>query len=60
MSEEDIEETCINRQTRTAIRIEGIGDVNKIYDMLGSDSDARKKLVNNSEHDRFVDAGMID
>jgi DNA gyrase/topoisomerase IV subunit B len=58
MSEEDIEETCINRQTRTAIRIMGIGDVNKIYDMLGSDADARKNLVN-SDYERYVSAGMI-
>lgn len=45
MSEAAIYYTCVDPQTRCFSVVNGIGDVKKIYDMLGVDSTARKKLM---------------
>ncbi len=45
MSESAIFYTCVDPQTRCFSVVKGIGDVQKIYDMLGVDSSARKKLM---------------
>ena len=46
MSAEAIKKTCIDPQERSFVTIKSVGDVNKIYEMLGVDTNARKKLVN--------------
>ena len=45
MSEQAIFYTCVDPQTRCFSVVRGVGDVKKIYDMLGVDSTARKKLM---------------
>ena len=46
MSADAIKKTCIDPQERSFVTIKSVGDVNKIYEMLGVDTTARKKLVN--------------
>jgi DNA gyrase/topoisomerase IV subunit B len=46
MSKEAIKYTCIDPQTRCYTVVRGIGDVNRIFKMLGVDTDERKKLIN--------------
>lgn len=46
MSPKAIYDTCINPETRSYTVIKSIGDVNRIYKMLGVDTDERKKLIN--------------
>lgn len=46
MSAQAIKKTCIDPQERSFVTIKSVGDVNKIYEMLGVDTNARKKLVN--------------
>ena len=46
MDKEDIKYTCIDPQTRCYTVVRGIGDVNRIFKMLGVDTDERKKLIN--------------
>ena len=46
MSAEAITKTCVDPQERSFVTIKSIGDVDKIYQMLGVDTTARKKLVN--------------
>jgi len=53
MDRPSLEYTCVNPATRCFTRLLGIGSVEKIYDMLGVDSGARKKLVNS----KYVDGG---
>ena len=60
MAEEEIDETCVNPLTRTLIRITGVGDVNRIYALLGNDSAYRKQLIETNVHDKLVDKGFLD
>jgi DNA gyrase/topoisomerase IV subunit B len=46
MSAEAIKKTCIDPQERSFVTIRSVGDVDKVYEMLGVDTSARKKLVN--------------
>ena len=46
MSAAAIKKTCIDPQERSFVTIKTVGDVTKVYEMLGVDTDARKKLVN--------------
>lgn len=46
MSKDDIVYTCIDPATRSFTPIRSIGDVNRIFKMLGVDTDERKKLIN--------------
>lgn len=46
MDKEDIKYTCIDPQTRCYTVVRGVGDVNRIFKMLGVDTDERKKLIN--------------
>ena len=46
MSKEAITYTCIDPATRSFTPIHSIGDVDRIYKMLGVDTEERKKLVN--------------
>lgn len=45
MSEAAIEYTCVDPKTRCYSTIHSIGEVKRIFDMLGVDTDARKKLI---------------
>ena len=45
MSREAIVYTCIDPNTRSFTVVKNIGDVNRIYKMLGVDPDERKKLI---------------
>lgn len=45
MSREAIVYTCIDPNTRSFTLVKNIGDVNRIYKMLGVDPDERKKLI---------------
>ena len=44
LSDEETKLTCASPLTRRFIKIKSIGDVQRIYDMLGKDVDERKKL----------------
>ena len=46
MSAEAITYTCIDPSTRSYTVVKGIGDVDRIFKMLGVDTDERKKLIN--------------
>jgi len=46
MSAEAITKTCVDPKERSFVTIRSIGDVDKIYEMLGVDTSARKKLIN--------------
>lgn len=46
MSKEDITQTCINPQTRSFTTVRSIGDAKRIYELLGVDTNERKKLIN--------------
>ena len=61
MAPEDISGTCIDPITRCVTRISGIGDVDKIYAMLGQDSESRKELVmRNSVRGKLETMGLMD
>lgn len=45
MPDKDLYSCCIDPRTRSISRITGIGDLNKLYEMLGADVSARKKLT---------------
>lgn len=42
---DDLRFTCLNPNTRTVVRIRGVGDAEVLYNMLGVDTAARKKLL---------------
>lgn len=42
-------ESCLNPLTRTVVRICGVGDVQKLVDMLGQDTTERKRLLSQAE-----------
>lgn len=61
MAPEDISGTCIDPITRCVTRVSGIGDVDKIYAMLGQDSESRKELVmRNSVRGNLERIGLMD
>ena len=41
----DISKNCLNPKTRRVFQITSIGNIKTIFDMLGSDSTERKKLI---------------
>lgn len=45
MSKEAIKYTCIDPSTRSFTVVKTVGDVDRIYKMLGVDTDERKKLI---------------
>ena len=45
MSKEAIKYTCIDPSTRCFTVVKTVGDVDRIYKMLGVDTDERKKLI---------------
>lgn len=47
MSAEAIKKTCIDPLERSYVTVKSVGDVEVVYQMLGVDTSARKKLVNN-------------
>lgn len=46
MSAEAIKKTCIDPLERSYVTVKSVGDVEVVYQMLGVDTSARKKLVN--------------
>ena len=46
MSAEAIKKTCIDPLERSYVTVKSVGDVDVVYQMLGVDTSARKKLVN--------------
>jgi len=46
MSKDAIKYTCIDPSTRSFTTVKTIGDVDRIYKMLGVDTNERKKLIN--------------
>ena len=48
MSEQAIYYTCVDPQSRCFSVVRHVGDEKRIYDMLGADSSARKKLMDNN------------
>ena len=48
MTKEAIALTCVNKSTRCFTVIRGLGDVDMMYKMLDTDTEARKKLVNSN------------
>lgn len=45
MTEDDLEYSCINPKTRSCEHIVTVTDVQRIFDLLGSDGNARKELL---------------
>ena len=54
-SPEQLENTCVNRTTRSISTIRDLGDVQSIYNHLGVDTTYRKKLVQKQLRDLFSD-----
>lgn len=50
MKPKQLRETCFDPNTKSAIIVRSIGDINKVYGMLGVDTKQRKNLVAN----RFI------
>ena len=46
MGAEAIKKTCIDPLERSYVTVKSVGDVEVVYQMLGVDTSARKKLVN--------------
>ena len=44
-SRDELKRTCLDANTRTVMTINGVGNVQTLYDMLGQETAARKKLV---------------
>jgi len=47
MPADDLFFTCVDPKTRCFTRVTSIGSVDRIYDMLGVNTDARKRLIEN-------------
>lgn len=47
MDKKHLVQTCLNPITRSCTAIKGIGDINRIAELMGNSSDARKVLVMN-------------
>lgn len=45
MEKDDFAMTCMHPDTRQCVQIDSIGDIKRIFDLLGSDSSARKELI---------------
>lgn len=55
-SDEQLESTCVNYTTRSAVTIRDLGDVQSIYNHLGVDTTYRKKLVQKQLRDLFSES----